>query len=271
MERYKREVKNNMNDNNQKMIDAVAYFEDAVKESDEIINDCSTDLQKELTEQKGHFIVALAALREKAEKPAVAEEIKRNCNTCKFSIFKTCDTLKNNVEYQEIKDEGLFDSMIEKHKFKENFICNSYKCRYIEYPIEVSKINRSTESYCLEKSYIGRFVSIRPCGEVYKDKTYLGLYLGDLPIGHHITHHPETKELKVSFDCNPAIFVFDLKKIVYGCESWWGIIENEDDLKKITDQDIDNVWYVKALKEMCKEEGKGEDDGDMRKTNKLEK
>jgi hypothetical protein len=44
----------------------IAYFEDAVKESDEIIADCSSELQAELTEQKGHFVVALAALREKA-------------------------------------------------------------------------------------------------------------------------------------------------------------------------------------------------------------
>lgn len=43
---------------------AIAYFEDAIKESDEIIADCSPDLQAELTEQKGHFVVALEVLRE---------------------------------------------------------------------------------------------------------------------------------------------------------------------------------------------------------------
>jgi hypothetical protein len=50
---------------------------------------------------------------------------------------------------------------------------------------------------------------------------------------------------------NPAIFVFDLKKIVYGAESWWGMVESEDDLRDITDSTIDNVWYVKAMKEMA--------------------
>jgi|GEM_PF-3916992 hypothetical protein len=47
---------------------AIAYFEDAVKESDEIIGDCSEALQAELTEQKQHFAVALDTLREKAER-----------------------------------------------------------------------------------------------------------------------------------------------------------------------------------------------------------
>lgn len=42
---------------------AIAYFEDAVKESDEIIDECSLALQAELTEQKQHFVIALNALR----------------------------------------------------------------------------------------------------------------------------------------------------------------------------------------------------------------
>lgn len=57
-----------MRDSYQKVMKAIAYFEDAVKESDELINDCSPNLQKELTAQKEHLIIALTALREKAEK-----------------------------------------------------------------------------------------------------------------------------------------------------------------------------------------------------------
>ena len=53
---------------------AIAYIEDAVRESDEIIAECSPALQAELTEQKQHFVVALDALRAQAEreKPPVA-------------------------------------------------------------------------------------------------------------------------------------------------------------------------------------------------------
>ncbi len=53
---------------------------------------------------------------------------------------------------------------------------------------------------------------------------------------------------------NPAIFVFDLKKVIYGYESWWGEIKSEEDFRKITDLDINNLWYVKALKELLKKE-----------------
>ena len=110
-------------------------------------------------------------------------------------------------------------------------------------------------SFCSNKtgykdSQIGNFVKIAPCGDEYKGKTYLGLYLGELPVAHHITHNSETKELSVSFSNNPAIFVFDLNKIIYGMESWWGIIESEEDLKEITNRDINNIWYMKALKEL---------------------
>lgn len=160
-------------------------------------------------------------------------------------MFARCDTLKNNEVYQKIKDNGIFDRS--KWDFKENFICDSYKCIYIEYPIEVSKINKDLDRTTLGASKVGNFVKIRPCAEEYNNKTFLGLYLGDLPVGIRVSHNPDTKELILSYDNNPAIYVFDLKKIIFGCESWWGIVETEADLKDITDIDIDNVWYVKAL------------------------
>lgn len=47
---------------------AIDYFEDAIRESDEIISDCSLDLQAELTKQKRYFQVALDALH-LAERP----------------------------------------------------------------------------------------------------------------------------------------------------------------------------------------------------------
>jgi len=47
-----------------KLEQAIAYFEDAIRESDEIIAECSEALQKELTEQKGHFEVALEAMKQ---------------------------------------------------------------------------------------------------------------------------------------------------------------------------------------------------------------
>lgn len=54
---------------------AIVYFEDAIRESDEIIEDCSPNLKAELIEQKEHFVEALDAMRAQAEdeKPPVAQ------------------------------------------------------------------------------------------------------------------------------------------------------------------------------------------------------
>lgn len=128
--------------------------------------------------------------------------------------------------------------------------CERYKSRYIEYPIEVSKINSEMRKYW-DNDECGQLVKIRPCDdEKYGKKTYLGILLGDLPFMNYITHDPKTLELNVSVSCNPAIFVPELKKIIFGMESWWGRIKNEDELKEILDTDIENVWYVRLLKEM---------------------
>ncbi|AOY77210.1 hypothetical protein [Clostridium formicaceticum] len=184
----------------------------------------------------------------------MSEEIKRNCSSCKMSWLNRCETLKDELQKQGINSHDYMKKWDIEHKVKSNFICDNYKSIYIEYPIEVSKINANADKIGLRDNRIGEFVKIRPCGKEYQNKTYLGLYLGDLPIGHSISHNPETKELNVSFNTNPAIFVFDLNKIVYGMESWWGIINNENDLKEITDNDIDNVWYIKALKQLNESE-----------------
>ena len=88
----------------------------------------------------------------------------------------------------------------------------------------------------------GSFVSVRPCGDEYEDKTYLGLYVGEVAIGGTLSMH------------NPCIWVPDLEQYIFGCESWWGKISTAEDLHKITDEDIENVWYVRALKALTVDE-----------------
>ena len=65
---------------------SVKYFEDAVKESDEIIADCSEALKKELTKQKEHFVVALAAI--KKQTPIKANPLKKIPGICRCPICK---------------------------------------------------------------------------------------------------------------------------------------------------------------------------------------
>ena len=120
------------------------------------------------------------------------------------------------------------------------------------FPITVSKIKQGPDEpgFCLSSGSIGKFVAIRPCAEEYKDKTFLGLYVGNLPLGLACSIDDDGTLTVCKNFHNPAIYVFDLKKIIYGAESWWGEIETEDDLRKISNEDIENIWYVKALREM---------------------
>jgi hypothetical protein len=97
----------------------------------------------------------------------------------------------------------------------------------------------------------GSMVAIRPCDEACKGKTFLGLLLGDIAQGFSLQIDRDLSVLHVSFSWhNPAIWVPELDRVVYGMESWWGPIRDETQLHQITDQDIQNVWYVKAMRQI---------------------
>lgn len=126
--------------------------------------------------------------------------------------------------------------------------CPYFDSRYIEYPITVDGIDyEKYEAYNLDRPGL---VKIRPCAEKYGDKTYLGLLLGDLPASTHVSYDKKTKRLIVGMMSNPAIFVFETQEVVYGCESWWGRIEDPSELTDITDDVISSQWYVAPLKAM---------------------
>lgn len=97
----------------------------------------------------------------------------------------------------------------------------------------------------------GTPVKITPCAEKYGKKTYFGILLGDMARGINCSIDKEgTLKIAPSF-YNPSIFVPELNEIIYGSASWWGKIEKEEDLEKLITQDtIDNVWYMKILKSM---------------------
>lgn len=121
----------------------------------------------------------------------------------------------------------------------------------IKYPIEVEVVTKLNVGKQLRHGRgVGTWVAVRPCDPALDNKTYLGILMGDMPIGNMTTYTPSKKVLAVIIKDNPAIYVPDLKRLIYGIESWWSPIESPDDLKKITDQDIQNVWYVKALNEL---------------------
>ena len=135
--------------------------------------------------------------------------------------------------------------------------CECFKNKYIVYPIEVTGLDLDEIDYSglCYKNRIGQPVKIRPCNE---NNTYLGVFVGELPLHSTASFNEETGRLKIGTISNPAILVPTLGKIVFGCESWWSFVENEDDLEKeISDDMINNQWYIKAIKSMCKSEKEG--------------
>lgn len=124
----------------------------------------------------------------------------------------------------------------------------------IQFPITVSNISMNGGKAFEEKSWsgdiCGTLVSVRPCDEKFNNKTFLGIYLGELPLSLFISYDEKTAKLSVERSWyNPMIFIPSEKTIVMGCESFWHKIENEDELREITDADINNVWYIKAIRE----------------------
>lgn len=128
--------------------------------------------------------------------------------------------------------------------------CPDYKSRYIQYPIQVNGIE--IESVDLNDALRpqGSLVAIRPCGDEYGGKTFLGLYLGDLPWFISVSRDEKSGILAVNPVPNPAIYIFELRKIVRGCESWWHVVDDPSGLSEITQDDIENTWYVRLMKEI---------------------
>lgn len=130
----------------------------------------------------------------------------------------------------------------------------------IEFPITVNAIEFK-ETEVLEEKVLfggkcGDMVRVRPCAERYGNKTYMGVLLGEIALSIGCSLNEESGILTVQQQMhNPAIFIPECNSVVYGCGSWWGRIENEEQLRSITDGDINNVWYVKALSQLGKIDG----------------
>lgn len=188
--------------------------------------------------------------REKKHTRRVEIEQKRTarCAYCFPHIHKDFSLPgKCGIEYHCVHD-GLEDDKVQVTNEEKCAGCPHYESRYIEYPLTINGIDNKEIKASSFGHEVGCLCEIRPCGEEYEGKTYVGFYLGDLPIAITSSYDKNTGYLKNSTMNNPAIFVPELKKIVYGCESWWREIESPEDFKEISDGDIENTWYVKLLK-----------------------
>lgn len=158
-------------------------------------------------------------------------EDKAKIKRCKYSHphFKN-----NSIEYHCVVD-GWEDDKVRICKKGECESCQKFKSKYVEYPITVHEIeNKPIDTSGLGHE-AGSLVAIRPCAKEYNEKTYIGIYIGDLPIQILTSYKESTGQLK---------------KIIYGCESWWKTIRSVDEFSKISNEDINNTWYVKLLQSL---------------------
>ena len=123
--------------------------------------------------------------------------------------------------------------------------CPDFKSRYLEFPLAVQGIELRG---CLPSMReVGKLVRVRLCDD---DKTYLGVYLGELARAPMAYTRSDSQNLTFSLYQNPALYVPALSRIVWGDESWWSIIESEDDLRDISNDDIASQWYVRLVKDL---------------------
>lgn len=127
--------------------------------------------------------------------------------------------------------------------------------RDIQFPLTVNGIafSEHTQDVYHEKLLFGGkcgdFVAVRPCGDKYEKKTFLGVLIGEVALSQGLRLKEETSTLEMYRSMyNPMIYIPDLREVVWGCGSWWGKIKDASQLKQISDADIENVWYVQALK-----------------------
>lgn len=104
--------------------------------------------------------------------------------------------------------------------------CEHYKSRCIKYPITVNSIKVDELK---PKRIEFTPVRVRPFSD---DKTYFGILLGNFPHNSYVEFSKEKKELRVSYMESPCILIPELKRIVFGTESWWEKI-NESEISPV--------------------------------------
>lgn len=193
-------------------------------------------------------------------------EYEKECSNCKYRFFmnndnclkkKMLDKMKEPFYDKDKDDYNLsYREMYELERKAEIEInegknCEEFNCRYITYPLNVENIvikNHSLNNKKLKPT----LVRIRPCNDKYNNKTYIGILIDyNFPLDNNFSYNNKTKELTFSMIGNPAIYVPELNEIIFGCESYWGEIKENDELYNIdiTDETINNQWYIKLLKE----------------------
>jgi len=169
------------------------------------------------------------------------QEIKKELNEIRSKmrlldsiVYQDYETSKGKLNKKQVEVVQRLFKLFDRLNWQIEF--NSYKELKSADDTPINKVNCGTP------------VKIRSCKEGHGNKTYFGILIGEIPlsISHNINKNGIVTASRSMY--NPAIFIPELNDIVFGCESWWGKITSKEELDKlITDDVIQNVWYVKLL------------------------
>lgn len=128
----------------------------------------------------------------------------------------------------------------------------------VTFPLTVNVIEfadyQAYREHLLFGGRCGDYVAVRPCAPEFEGKTFLGILVGEIPLAPIANFDIKTRALKISLvGHNPLIFIPERKTTVLGCASFWRRIQTPEQLREISDADISNLWYVKALKELTEQ------------------
>lgn len=176
---------------------------------------------------------------------------RRKINRCKYSYPE--------FDGNKIKHYCVANNKKEYCTNEQCEICDQFNSKYIEYPITVNEIVQTPIDATGHSYEVGNLCEIRLCSdpqpyvktsddESHINDTYIGIYIGDLPLMITSSFDQKSGTLTNTAIPNAAFFVPELKRIVYGSESFHRKLDNIDNLKGISNEDIDNIWYVKLLR-----------------------
>lgn len=111
------------------------------------------------------------------------------------------------------------------------------KCKYSHPHFK----NNSIEYHCVVDGWEDDKVRICKKGECESCQKFKSKYI-EYPI---TVHEIENKPIDTS-----GLGHEEGSLVAYGCESWWKTIRSVDEFSKISNEDINNTWYVKLLQSM---------------------
>lgn len=107
------------------------------------------------------------------------------------------------------------------------------------------------EAFRAARPGLSDWVAVRPCEEEFGGKTYLGVMIGDIALSVMARYDRESGVMSITPGMlNPAIWIPEKRAVVFGCGSWWRRIKTQEDMGQISDADINNVWYVRAMRDL---------------------